>query len=210
MRTRTVSIPAPRFPKTPQLNLIQFAGSRRDLLHIQHRQGLRTGSAFWLLGSADRTCGAFQVASLCREISVRCPEASAWGTRRTQKSYRRPGSQGRGSLLRVAISPNGSAPPYWLQGVSRHRCAARSRFSDGAGDRSQFGFVCHRSRPVCGHIRPAPAHQGSANAYTKMPAFDIRLFWHERYHHDPSHRWFLQVFVKLFQERRGTPRGQER
>jgi DNA-binding transcriptional LysR family regulator len=23
-----------------------------------------------------------------------------------------------------------------------------------------------------------------------MPAFDIRLFWHERYHHDPPHRCF--------------------
>jgi DNA-binding transcriptional LysR family regulator len=35
-----------------------------------------------------------------------------------------------------------------------------------------------------------------------MPAFDIRLFWHERYHHDPPHRWFRQVFVELFQERK--------
>jgi DNA-binding transcriptional LysR family regulator len=36
-----------------------------------------------------------------------------------------------------------------------------------------------------------------------MPAFDIRLFWHERYHHDPPHRWFRQVFVDLFQEGKG-------
>jgi DNA-binding transcriptional LysR family regulator len=35
-----------------------------------------------------------------------------------------------------------------------------------------------------------------------MPAFDVRLFWHERYHHDPPHRWFRQVFVELFKENR--------
>ena len=31
-----------------------------------------------------------------------------------------------------------------------------------------------------------------------IPPFDIRIFWHERYHHDPALRWFRTAFVKLF------------
>jgi DNA-binding transcriptional LysR family regulator len=31
-----------------------------------------------------------------------------------------------------------------------------------------------------------------------IPPFDIRIYWHERYHHDPALRWFRTEFVKLF------------
>jgi DNA-binding transcriptional LysR family regulator len=32
-----------------------------------------------------------------------------------------------------------------------------------------------------------------------VPDFDIRAFWHERYHHDPPNRWLRGAFIKLFQ-----------
>ena len=31
-----------------------------------------------------------------------------------------------------------------------------------------------------------------------LPSFDIRVYWHERYHHDPALRWFRKAFVALF------------
>jgi len=31
-----------------------------------------------------------------------------------------------------------------------------------------------------------------------IPPFDIRIYWHERYHYDPTLRWFRSVFVDLF------------
>jgi DNA-binding transcriptional LysR family regulator len=31
-----------------------------------------------------------------------------------------------------------------------------------------------------------------------IPPFDIRIYWHERYHHDPALRWFRTAFVKVF------------
>jgi DNA-binding transcriptional LysR family regulator len=31
-----------------------------------------------------------------------------------------------------------------------------------------------------------------------IPASDIRMFWHERYHHDPTVRWLRSAFVSLF------------
>jgi len=31
-----------------------------------------------------------------------------------------------------------------------------------------------------------------------IPPFDIRVFWHERYHYDPALRWFRGIFVDLF------------
>jgi DNA-binding transcriptional LysR family regulator len=31
-----------------------------------------------------------------------------------------------------------------------------------------------------------------------IPSFDIRMFWHERYHHDPTIRWIKAVLVDLF------------
>lgn len=36
--------------------------------------------------------------------------------------------------------------------------------------------------------------------------YDIRIFWHERYHNDPANRWLRNVFVELFQDR-GTEGG---
>jgi DNA-binding transcriptional LysR family regulator len=32
-----------------------------------------------------------------------------------------------------------------------------------------------------------------------VPDFDIRMFWHERYDHDPANRWLRGVFANLFQ-----------
>src|SRR5262245_492506 len=31
-----------------------------------------------------------------------------------------------------------------------------------------------------------------------IPPYDICIYWHERYHHDPPLRWFRRAFVKLF------------
>jgi DNA-binding transcriptional LysR family regulator len=31
-----------------------------------------------------------------------------------------------------------------------------------------------------------------------IPPFDIRIYWHERYHHDLALRWFRTAFVKFF------------
>jgi DNA-binding transcriptional LysR family regulator len=31
-----------------------------------------------------------------------------------------------------------------------------------------------------------------------IPAYDIRAFWHGRYHHDPANRWLRRNFVRLF------------
>jgi DNA-binding transcriptional LysR family regulator len=31
-----------------------------------------------------------------------------------------------------------------------------------------------------------------------IPPFDIRIYWHERYHHDPATRWLHAAFVSLF------------
>ena len=45
-------------------------------------------------------------------------------------------------------------------------CVARPWFPDAAGHRRQFRLGGHHSRAACGHIRPAPANQGSADAYT--------------------------------------------
>jgi DNA-binding transcriptional LysR family regulator len=34
----------------------------------------------------------------------------------------------------------------------------------------------------------------------KLPAYDIRIFWHERFHGDPASRWLRGVLVDLFAE----------
>src|SRR5262249_28871654 len=34
-----------------------------------------------------------------------------------------------------------------------------------------------------------------------IPPFDIRLYWHERYHHDPALTWFRKAFVELFRDK---------
>ena len=31
-----------------------------------------------------------------------------------------------------------------------------------------------------------------------LPPFDLRIYWHERYHHDAPIRWLRIVFVELF------------
>jgi hypothetical protein len=35
-----------------------------------------------------------------------------------------------------------------------------------------------------------------------IPPSDIRMFWHERYHNDPTVRWLRHTFVELFQPER--------
>jgi DNA-binding transcriptional LysR family regulator len=37
-----------------------------------------------------------------------------------------------------------------------------------------------------------------------IPAFDLRIYWHERYHHDPPIRWLRKAFVGLFRARGRT------
>jgi DNA-binding transcriptional LysR family regulator len=34
----------------------------------------------------------------------------------------------------------------------------------------------------------------------KLPTYDIRLFWHERFHADPANRWLRGLFVDLFRD----------
>src|SRR5262249_24719886 len=34
-----------------------------------------------------------------------------------------------------------------------------------------------------------------------IPPYDIRIYWHERYDHDPPLRWFRRAFVDLFHAR---------
>jgi DNA-binding transcriptional LysR family regulator len=35
-----------------------------------------------------------------------------------------------------------------------------------------------------------------------IPQFDVCLYWHERYHHDPAIRWMRRAFVDLFARQR--------
>jgi DNA-binding transcriptional LysR family regulator len=35
---------------------------------------------------------------------------------------------------------------------------------------------------------------------TKLPTYDSKLFWHERFHQDPANRWLRQMFIELFSE----------
>ena len=39
-----------------------------------------------------------------------------------------------------------------------------------------------------------------------IPPFDLRIYWHERYHHDAPIRWLRNAFVELFRTR-GTARS---
>ena len=34
----------------------------------------------------------------------------------------------------------------------------------------------------------------------KLPAYDVRLFWHERFHRDPANRWLRSLYVDLFSD----------
>jgi hypothetical protein len=34
----------------------------------------------------------------------------------------------------------------------------------------------------------------------KLPAYDVRLFWHERYHRDPGNRWLRGLYIDLFSD----------
>ena len=31
-----------------------------------------------------------------------------------------------------------------------------------------------------------------------LPAFDVTVYWHERFNGDPGNRWFRRAFVRLF------------
>jgi DNA-binding transcriptional LysR family regulator len=33
-----------------------------------------------------------------------------------------------------------------------------------------------------------------------IPPYDIKIYWHERYHHDPPNKWFRSMCVKLFRQ----------
>ena len=34
----------------------------------------------------------------------------------------------------------------------------------------------------------------------KLPSYDVRLFWHERFHRDPANRWLRGLYVELFSD----------
>lgn len=34
----------------------------------------------------------------------------------------------------------------------------------------------------------------------KLPSFDIKLYWHERYHQDTAHQWFRGLIYELFED----------
>jgi DNA-binding transcriptional LysR family regulator len=36
-----------------------------------------------------------------------------------------------------------------------------------------------------------------------LPGYDIKLYWHERYHHDPSHIWMRELIYDLFNDTKG-------
>jgi DNA-binding transcriptional LysR family regulator len=36
------------------------------------------------------------------------------------------------------------------------------------------------------------------NLPVQVPPFDVRMFWHERYHHDPASRWMRRNLVTLY------------
>ena len=34
----------------------------------------------------------------------------------------------------------------------------------------------------------------------RIPAFEIKQHWHERYHHDPANKWIRSLIAELFLE----------
>lgn len=40
---------------------------------------------------------------------------------------------------------------------------------------------------------------------TKLPAYNVTLFWHERFHRDPANEWLRRLFIELFSDaKKGT------
>jgi len=33
----------------------------------------------------------------------------------------------------------------------------------------------------------------------RIPEYEIRVYWHERYHHDAANRWLREQFIRMFQ-----------
>jgi len=33
---------------------------------------------------------------------------------------------------------------------------------------------------------------------TKLPTYDVSLFWHERFHRDPANLWLRRLYIELF------------
>jgi DNA-binding transcriptional LysR family regulator len=33
-----------------------------------------------------------------------------------------------------------------------------------------------------------------------LKSYDIKIYWHERFHHDPANRWFRRALIELFRE----------
>jgi len=34
----------------------------------------------------------------------------------------------------------------------------------------------------------------------RMPSFEVRLHWHQRFHQDPANRWLRQLMAELYAE----------
>jgi len=52
------------------------------------------------------------------------------------------------------------------------------------------------SRLISLEILPLPVNVSS---------YDIQIYWHERYHHDPANRWLRSAIAELFADRAGPP-----
>ncbi|TAK84110.1 MAG: LysR family transcriptional regulator [Betaproteobacteria bacterium] len=59
-----------------------------------------------------------------------------------------------------------------------------------------LAFMSNRVAEAYAEILPLKVMQPP----TKLPTYDSKLFWHERFHRDPANRWLRELFVDLFSE----------
>ena len=58
-----------------------------------------------------------------------------------------------------------------------------------------------------GEISPMPTAPDATSKIVsspplKLPSYDVKLFWHERFHDDPANRWLRGIFAELFSDLR--------
>lgn len=59
-----------------------------------------------------------------------------------------------------------------------------------------LAFMSNRVAEAYAQILPLKIMQPP----TKLPTYDSKLFWHERFHRDPANSWLRDLFVDLFSE----------
>jgi DNA-binding transcriptional LysR family regulator len=59
-----------------------------------------------------------------------------------------------------------------------------------------LAFMSNRVAEAYAQILPLKIMQPP----TRLPTYDSKLFWHERFHRDPANRWLRQLFVDLFSD----------